>query len=390
MKTQRFSEIDSPVLTFAVSIGAAMAIMPLMVGPLLVGEYQRTLGFSQPEAGSLLSAEMWGLTLGALLLLRLVHSNWQRLLWMAFICMVLGNAMAGLGSSYAALIIARGIVGLGAGIVMTLTMQVISMTRSPDTVYGIWSVGQILMGAVWLLIIPKLIAVVGLPGIFFAWAACALLITLTISHYPRGRQFVTNTPTEKRVGSKAILGWLCLLGMVIYYAGQAGVWSFVEAVGIDKAIPLEAVQLSLMISLIAAIAGSAVAIMIGNTYGRALPLSVSLCLSALGLASLHYTSTDSAFLLAVCLFNFAWYLFLPYISAVVAAIDEAGTFLTLLSVAFPASLAAGPAIAALLLAHSGNLLAVLLFGFFSVPIGLALMLPAARDSAKPQSTVNPL
>jgi predicted MFS family arabinose efflux permease len=150
------------------------------------------------------------------------------------------------------------------------------------------------------------------------------------------------------------------------------------------------VQNGLLLSLVAAAAGSAVAIVMGDSKGRMLPLVCSMTLSAVAIGFLQFISDGEWFFLAACLFNFAWYFFLPYISATVAAIDDSGQFLTLLAVAFPLSLAAGPAFASFLLGWSDSFSNVLIFGLCSVPIGISLILPAARTASTPKDPATTL
>ena len=389
-KGQTLSEVTPPAVVWAVVLGAAFAILPLMVGPLLVGEYARALGLTEAESGALLSLEMLGLTLGALMLIFALRFDWRRLLYLAICLLIAGNALAALAASFEMLTLTRFMAGLGSGILMTLTIQVIALMRSPDSIYGVWSVGQIAMGVLWIVLLPRLLPSIGLAGIFLLWAFCGLMLVFTVAHYPQGRskepspQIPTVPPTGQRVG------WLCLAGLVVYYAGQAGVWAFFEALGTHVGLPLEIVQNGLLLSLVAAAAGSAVAIVMGDSKGRMLPLVCSMTLSAVAIGFLQFMSDGEWFFLAACLFNFAWYFFLPYISATVAAIDDSGQFLTLLAVAFPLSLAAGPAFASFLLGWSDSLSNVLIFGLCSVPIGISLILPAARTASTPKDPVTTL
>jgi hypothetical protein len=99
--------------------------------------------------------------------------------------------------------------------------------------------------------------------------------------------------------------------------------------------------------------------------------------SAVSIVLLIMFSGAKMFVFAVCLFNFGWYLFLPYVSAVIAATDDNGKLLTGLAVTFPASLAIGPAVAAMLISNVDNFIPVLIFGLVSVPLGLVCILPAS-------------
>ena len=150
-----------------------------------------------------------------------------------------------------------------------------------------------------------------------------------------------------------------------------------DRLGLSWNLDQETVLNTLFVGLVAGIAGSGVAALLGNKIGRALPLTISMIFSAVSIVLLIMFSGAKIFVFAVCLFNFGWYLFLPYISAVIAETDDNGKLLAGLAVAFPASLAIGPAVSAMLISNVDNFIPVLIFGLVSVPLGLVCIFPAS-------------
>ena len=374
--------VDNAGTIFSVVVGSGIALLALLLGPLLVGEYIAELGVSESRAGMILSTELSAFALGAAILFAVLGQNWRRIVTIAFSLMVVGNALFLFVDSLSAIIVARFIAGLGSGMLMTMTIQVIALMRDPDRIYGLWTVGQLVLGALGMIAFPAVIASGGIKAVFLIWALLAVLLFVTIQFYPLGRDSDIKPNSQHAAARRFVLGLLCLFGLFIYYSGQTGVWVYLERVGESWGIGPELVANTLFASLIAGIAGSALAILLGNKLGRTVPITVSLLISAAGISLLIQSGGSTLFTVAACLFNFGWYLFLPYISAVIADTDDSGKLLTGLSVTFPASLAAGPAVAALLIDRTGTLLPCLIFGLLSIPLGWVFILPASRATVK--------
>ncbi|NKB37640.1 MAG: MFS transporter [Gammaproteobacteria bacterium] len=362
----------------SVVTGSGVALLALFMGPLLVGEYIAKLAVSESQAGLLMSAEMAGFTLGSAVFFIIARLNWRKIVTSALLIIIVGNTSLLLVDSLPLFVLCRFVAGLGSGMVMTMTIQVIGLMRDPDRVYGMWSVGQLSFGALGIVFFPIVVASNGIDFVFLIWGVLTAILGLTVRFYPDGRALLKSSGSNSGMSRHHFLGLLCLLGLFIYYSGQTGVWFYMERVGLNWGIDREAVGNTLFIGLLAAIAGSATAVLLGDKAGRAIPLSISMLISALSIILLISLNGEILFTLTVCLFNFGWYLFMPYMSAIVASIDGDGKLLTGLAVTFPAALTAGPAIAALLIGNADTLLPCLIFGLVSVPLGLLLILPAAR------------
>ena len=372
------SGVDNVWTISSVVVGSGVALLALLLGPLLVGQYIEELGVSEAHAGIILSTELSAFALGAAALFAVLGQNWRRIVTIALLLMAIGNALFLFVESVPAVVVARFIAGFGAGMLMTMTMQVIALMRDPDRIYGLWTVVQLLLGAAAMIAFPAVIAYGGIKAVFLIWALMGVLLFATIQFYPPGRDQNIKPERQKAAARRFVLGLLCLFGLFVYYSGQTGVWVYLERLGDSWGISQEMVAYTLFASLIAGIAGSGLAILLGKKLGRTVPIKASLLFSAAGISLLIQSGGATLFTVAACLFNFGWYLFLPYITAVIAAADDSGKLLTGLAVTFPASLAAGPALAAMLIDRSGTLLPGLIFGLLSIPFGWVFILPATR------------
>jgi DHA1 family inner membrane transport protein len=371
----------------SVVICSAVAILGLLIGPLLIGEYVSILDISSAKAGFIISAEMFGLTLGSLIIIIILSKNWQSIVKISLSLMILGNFLSLYVYEPYIFVFCRFVTGFGAGMLMTMTIQVIGLMRSPDKIYALWTAVQLFLGALAIMFFSTIIQYGGLDAIFVIWIVLTASLYISIKFYPSSREVcplidshdTAYKKSKKQRSNKSYqLGILSLIGLFIYYSGQTGVWVYLERIGTSWVISPEQVASILFFSLIIGILASAIVMLLGDKFGRTLPITFSMIMAALSIIILMQESNIYLFTLATCLFNFAWYFFLPYICSVISTLDNDGRLLTGLSVTFPAALAAGPAIVAILIGQDDVLLPCMLFGLFATILGYFLLLPSTR------------
>ena len=139
-------DVDNPWTIASVVIGSGIALLALLTGPLIVSEYIVELGVSESRAGIIMSVEMAGFTLGSVILIGLLGKDWQKITTVSLIFMVIGNGLFLFITNQSAFIIFRFIAGIGEGLLMAMTIQVIALMRNPDRIYGLWTAGQVVFG----------------------------------------------------------------------------------------------------------------------------------------------------------------------------------------------------------------------------------------------------
>ena len=369
---------DRPLSIFAYAYTSAVGVAMLLFGPLVIGAYVDTEGLTETQAGYLFSLEMAGYALSSALVFAVItRLNWRHILLAGVFLAVSANITSIYLHDYTGLAGFRFMAGLGAGLLMNITMVSIALTLNIDRNYGFWAVLQLTVGAAGLYLLPGFMPAYGLAAPFLTITVLALLVLPLVKRFPEHGRTAGATPGKY---NKLFLGLTGLLGIFIYYSGQAAVWAYIERVGIAAGIGPGSVGSVLSASLVAAILGAALATWLGDRLGRRLPVAASMICSAAGISFLWGVQSVYPYIIAACLFNAAWYFCLPYLSAIIANIDTDGRLVIGLAVVFPSALAAGPALATWALAGAGYG-PVLWIGMLSLPVGLIIMWKAAARNS---------
>ena len=373
-KTAFSFDPDRPLSIFAYAYTSAVGVAVLMFGPIIIGAYVDIEGMTETQAGYLFSLEMTGYALSSALVFTIItRVNWRHILLAGVFIAVLGNITSMYLHGYAELAGFRFLAGLGAGLLMNVTMVSIGLTTNFDRNYGFWAVTQLIVGAAGLYLLPAQISVYGLVAPFLTVTILALLVLPLAKYFPEHGRDAGATPDKH---NRLFLGLTGLLGIFIYYGGQAAVWAYFERIGMAAGIDPGSVGRILSASIVLAVFGAALATWLGDRWGRRLPVVASMICSATGISFLWSMQSVNHYIIAACLFNAAWYFCLPYLSAIIANIDSNGRLLIGLAVVFPAALAAGPALVTYALDDAGYG-PVLWTGLLSLPIGLIIMWQAA-------------
>jgi hypothetical protein len=172
-------------------------------------------------------------------------------------------------------------------------------------------------------------------------------------------------------------GVLGLAAILIYQSGFWGVFTYLERIGMDAGIGAVAIGNALFLGQMGGLAGALLAVVLGTSAGRFAPLAVSLALIAAACGWLRVSVTLFSFTVVSVLLNFGFYWSQPYSTAAVARADTTGYLTAAVSVVLPLTAAAGPALAAALIA-SGSYRGLLGLGVLAMPAAALLLWPLFR------------
>jgi predicted MFS family arabinose efflux permease len=278
--------------------------------------------------------------------------RWRRVFAGSLVIMIAGNLASLFTASAPWFGLWRFVAGFGAGGLVSLSFAVVGLTRNPDRNFG-WLIMWVLAyGAVVLLVMPTAYELVGLAGVivFFALFPASGLAFV---------RWLPDSGTEHRevaadaVDLPAAFRAPALGAMFTYFLGQGVIWAYLFLIGLDGGASEREVAYGLTASQFAGVTGAFCAALLGNRFGRALPLSASILLTLLPLFALFGATGALVFGLAVCVYNYAWNVVQPYLLAAMAAFDRTGRMVVNATACQMLGLANGPWIAARVLDDSG-------------------------------------
>jgi len=371
---------DRPAVIASVVLLAAAVSAMLLIAPVVVGALITQLGFTPSQGGLTIAVELAAMSAAALpALWWLPRWPWARVIVVALVVMIAGNIACRYAASFAMLAALRSITGLAGGSVMCICLAVIGKSSKPERNYGWWTIGQLVLGAIGLAALPRVMPAIGLQGLYVALAAL-LGVSLLVAHtaVPRGANSLgadtraLGVPSEGMLSLPALLG---LVGILSFYIGLGGLWTYVERIGITAGLAPTVIGDHLTIASLCGVAGCGTAILIGARFGRLRPLLVGFALILAGAAGLLGTPSSLRFLLSASDFKYSWTLALPFILACISVQDRTGRLMALTNFMIGGGLAVGPAIIAAVLKSPPNyeIAPLLTMAFGAAALGLLVL-----------------
>lgn len=356
----------------AIVVFAALTPSLLMTAPAVAAQLASQLALDPVQTGRLFSVE-----LGAMSLATLPAWYWlkrvapRRAALLAALLFIAGNIASATVASYPLLLALRFVTALGGGSLMILCMASAANLPNPSRVYGLWLLGQLVLGAVGLALLPGMFARHGLSACYLSLAALALLALPLTRAFP-----VSLTPQRQQADAplhkgKALLG---LAAVLCFYLSLSGVWTFIgsiaQASGIDSSASGKVLALATLMGML----GATLAASLGARLPRHVLLVLGFAVLAAAILALRGQLPLARFALAAMAFKLMWTFVLPLVLATLADLDRSGRLMNAINLMIGAGLAAGPAIAGQLLQATGNAGSSLLAGAAMSLLALLLIL----------------
>lgn len=366
-------------LLAAIVLLAAITPAVLMTAPALAAQLAAQWQLSPAQIGDLFSCELGAMSLATLPAwwwLRRV--DWRRAALAAGLLFVAANLASAFASGYSALLALRFVSALAGGSLMILCMSSAASTANPGRTYGLWVMGQLVIGALGLAVLPGLFAAHGIAAAYLLLAGLMGLCLPLTRCLPAAGRDVARATGEAGSGPRLRAG-LGILAVLAFYVALSAVWTFIGGIASQAGLSDRQSGDILAVATLLGIAGAGCASLLGERWGRA-PLLLAGYLMMLGAILLLLGQPQLArFAAAALLFKFTWTFVLPYILASLAALDPSGRLMNATNLVIGGGLALGPAIAGRLLeASGGDFHGVLLGAATCTALSLGLILVINR------------
>ena len=341
-------------LLAAIVLFAAITPTILMTAPAVAAQLATQWQLSPSQIGDLFSVELGAMSLATLpAFWWLKRVNWRSAALLAGLLFIAANLLSIWAHDYSVLLALRFCSALAGGSLMIICLSSAASTANPSRVYGLWVMGQLVVGAIGLSVLPGLFEQYGL-------AACYLILALLMALFlPLARCFPQGAPVaEQRLDDggraptwKIVLG---ILGILSFYISLSGVWTFIGAISAKAGIAADASGEVLAIATVMGIVGAGCASLIGDRLPRVLLLLLGYGLMAASVLLLLGQPPLARLALAALAFKFTWTFILPLILACLADLDRSGKLMNASNLVIGGGLAIGPAITGRLIEGSGD------------------------------------
>ncbi len=374
--------IDSRATIVTVVLISALAPAVLMLAPAIVGALVTGSNLPPQTAGLIISAELGAMSLMTFTTLWWLRAwNWRKAARACLALMIAGDLASALFIDSAALLAASRILsGAGQGSVIILCMVTIGRTRQRERNYGWWVVGQLVLGAIGLKVLPGVLPHFGLGAVYLFLAAASAALLPLLRFLPEGGAEETGAEAGSANWLVAVAG---LTAIILFYIALGGVWTYMERIADQAGMAARNIGDALTVATLCGIAGSLGATWIAGRWGRTAPLVLGYALLIGSIMLLRSPFSELAYLFASSVFKFAWTFALPFLLAGVAARDASGRLIVLANFMIGAGLAIGPAAAGATLAAAPDYSGVLGLGIVAGLASLSLALPVVLERRKP-------
>lgn len=382
MKTIRNFLPESWSLVFSAAASAyGVGLLGLWALPFLISAIIHDLQLNEAQAGLLMSAEFGFTMLASLLVAPFMGRAPRRTLAIAgTLLAVAANLLSANVDSLYTLAAVRCVAGIGAGLALACGNAAVSSAKQPDRIAGHMNVLSVLLMIVVMLGYAKVMALYGLPGLYYAMAGTMAVMLLAIpamaQRAPLVETLVVSTGGKGNV--LLTLPAICMmLAMFVFQARDTMGWAFVERIGTMVGYSGDELGVLLSVQSIIGLIGPLLAAMIGKRFGMSTPVILAVLLT--GATSLSYVLGEhsktlyTAGVMTICV---TYFYALSYLTGLAAELDREGRVVAAAGSFLSLGLAVGPAISGGLISLGGFTLAawgiavtvVLTLALVSVPL----------------------
>lgn len=358
----------------AIVLFAAITPTILMTAPAVAAQLAAQWQLGPSQIGDLFSVELGAMSLATLPAIWWIKRvNWRVAAVAAAAVFIAANLLSMVAETYTGLLILRFASALAGGSLMIICLASAATTPHPSRDYGLWVMGQLVVGATGLAVLPGLFERYGLGACYLILAG---LMTVLL---PLARYFPCASPPPPAIGPARSRStqWKAALGVgavLAFYISLGGVWTFIGALGANAGVSAQHSGEVLAVATVMGIAGAACVSLIGARLPRLHLLVAGYALMSAAVLLLLGQPTLVRFALAALLFKFSWTFILPLILATLAELDHTGKLMNASNLMIGGGLAIGPAIAGRLIEASGGFGALLVGGAVITLLSLAMIL----------------
>lgn len=350
----------------------SVTVLPVLILPNLVGSVVDEFNFTETQASTAASLNFIAGAIIALVMAFNIRSlNLQKIAVVSLLLAAVSDFLSGYtGDNIYLFMIMRALAGLGQGAAYTAVMSSIARTNDPDRGYGMLMTMQFGISALGLYLIPMVLPIAGIQGMFIGLTAMDLIgvfMALKLISSKRGTDVNVHDENDlSHVEWKVIFSGaaiMVILGLCFLETAMTAQFSFTERVATQRLeMSPEAVGSILAIASLLGIPGGFGCVLLGTRFGRAIPLFMGLATSVVGVTLLALAKDPFMYTISAYILGFTWAFTLPYYQAAQAALCPHGSVVAAGSFSGTMGNAAGPGLAGVAVLFGGYNAVLLMAG----------------------------
>jgi MFS family permease len=144
-----------------------------------------------------------------------------------------------------------------------------------------------------------------------------------------------------------------MLALFIYETGQGGIWTYLAELGSRSGLEGQSFGNVLSIVQLLGLAGSFLAIWIGDRFGSRWPIVLGISVNVGAAVALGYCSDQYLYVFLNAVWYGAYYFVVPYLLGLMAKLDDLGRWAVAVDAMWWLGDAAGPPVAGMIVERSG-------------------------------------
>jgi predicted MFS family arabinose efflux permease len=216
---------------------------------------------------------------------------------------------------------------------------------------AIYSIGQLSLAFVVILIAPAVIAAFGWRSLFLGFA----LLTVPALFQIRFFTSAVRAPLEPSGRVRTPLGvrvWFALAGVAMFFLGQGALWAFLETIGEASGFPAATVNTAMTVCSAFGAMGPIVVLLLAGRVKPVVPLVGSVAMTLVALSCIQSRS-PWIYGASISMFYFCLSIFAAYQFGVVAAAETSGRAAVLMSSATAGGFSVAAYVGGQLVEHVG-------------------------------------
>lgn len=346
-------DINQTIPKVAAILLAVVGILVPNLQPIFIGAMAENLGFSASQLGYIAGIESFGVGLSSILAIFWIgRLNWQNASFFSLAFLAIGNLVSVFLIDFTTLLIARGLIGFfGGGILFAISLAALSNCKNIDRVFSYMVLAQVTSMFLGMLLMPYAIPYWGVAGVL---VPVAILAAITL---PAARFMPTKSNNVERLNIKKYIGngpiFWGIAAQLVWYIGVGGVWAFIERIGDNAGLSGTDIGLALGLGMILSVAGTILAAIFADRFGRLLPFTLAMLVQVFVLFGLFGFSTVFEYGVIWTFFNLAWNYGLTYMYSGTADADYTGKYIVMIPSGQNFGLAIGMGVGGVLVANFG-------------------------------------